>query len=524
MASVTDPNQLHPSDPLIPNAMVEDDVYEEPNSRRRFLIFNAMPAWAVSTFVHVIILLVLGLVSIADPVKIVNVLSASATAEEGPEMEEFAIEQLDPGEVAEMEEITETTVDTSEQIEMPEPTTSVESIEIAEVAIDMGEMASDMAPAATSLQTLSSVSGAPMSSRSADMKKKLLRDYGGSASSEAAVTEALKWFSRHQFPNGGWSFQHNVACNNRCGDPGEPKRAGAVNAATAMALLPFMGAGQTHKSGDFRENVYRGLKFLISNGKLGKKNGMPVLDLTESAGNGMYSHGLASIALCEAYAMTGDPELAMPAQASINFIVYAQCRDGGWRYQPQQADGGDTSVVGWQVMALKSAHMGHLLVPPTTVQGSVLFLDKVQSNNGATYGYASPSAKVRPACTAVGVLCRMYTGWSKTDPRIVAGVKEVAKIGFRKDQIYYDYYAAQVLRQFGGAEWDKFNNEMRDWLVETQSQDGGAKGSWHFPKGGHGPKDGGRLASTSFATMMLEVYYRHMPLYADNAAEDDFPL
>ena len=26
------------------------------------------------------------------------------------------------------------------------------------------------------------------------------------------------------------------------------------------------------------------------------------------------------------------------------------------------------------------------------------------------------------------------------------------------------------------------------------------------------------------ATMILEVYYRHMPLYADAAAEDDFPL
>ncbi|EMI22701.1 hypothetical protein RMSM_00373, partial [Rhodopirellula maiorica SM1] len=104
MASVTDPDPLHHPDPLVSNAMIEDDVYEEPNPRRRFLIFSAMPAWAVSTFVHVIILLVLGLVSIGDPVRVVNVLSASATAEDGPEMEEFAIEQLDPGEVAEMEE------------------------------------------------------------------------------------------------------------------------------------------------------------------------------------------------------------------------------------------------------------------------------------------------------------------------------------------------------------------------------------------------------------------------------------
>ncbi len=76
------------------------------------------------------------------------------------------------------------------------------------------------------------------------------------------------------------------------------------------------------------------------------------------------------------------------------------------------------------------------------------------------------------------------------------------------------------------SQWDKFNVELRDWLVSSQSQSGGEKGSWHFPnsQSHRGPKEGGRLASTSFATMILEVYYRHMPLYADAAAEDDFPL
>ncbi len=522
MASVSEPTDVTDNVVSATPELLEEEATEELAPSRKFLFFNAMPAWAVSTFVHVIILLVLGLISIADPVKIVNVLSASSNAEDGPEMEEFSIETIDPGDVAEVEEVVEETVDTSEVMELSEPT-EMEPVQLSEVAVTMSDMASEMmATSAVSLQSLSSSSSAPMSSRSTDMKKQLMKKYGGTASSEAAVTEALKWLSRHQYPNGGWSFDHTAACRGACGQPGEPNRAAAVNAATAMALLPFMGAGQTHKSGDFRENVYRGLKFLIANGKLGKQGGVPVLDLSESAGNGMYSHGLAAIALCEAYAMTHDPELAIPAQASVNFIVYAQARDGGWRYKPHQL--GDTSVVGWQVMALKSAHMGHLVVPPATVQGSILFLDKVQSNNGATYGYDAPSSNVRSACTAVGVLCRMYTGWSKTDPRIIAGVKEISRIGFRKDQIYYDYYAAQVLRHYGGAEWDKFNGEMRDWLVETQSQDAGAKGSWHFPTGGHGPKDGGRLASTSFATMMLEVYYRHMPLYADNAAEDDFPL
>ena len=499
------------------NEFSEDE--EEADLQRKFLLFQATPAWLVSTLVHVIILLILGLVTIADPTQIVNVLSASTNADDGPEMEEFAIEQMDAGDITEIEEVTES-VDVSENIEMVEPV-EVEPMEVATVELDMSDLAADMAPSAASLQTLASMSAQPMSSRSTDMKKKLLRDYGGTPSSEAAVTEALKWFSRHQMPNGGWTYQHDLVCRGACKDACEASYAKSFNAATAMALLPFLGAGQTHTSGEFRRNVQRGLAFLIQNGKLGKKNGLTTLDLRDGKGN-MYSHGLASIALCEAYAMTEDTALIAPAQASLNFIITAQCNDGGWRYSPNGAGGGDTSVVGWQLMALKSGYMGHLAVPPQTIQGSMLFLDKVQSNSGSVYGYTGPVPKFRAATTAVGLLCRIYTGWDKTHPGIIGGVEELSKHGVSKNDFYYNYYAAQVLRQYGGVEWDKFNVEMRDYLVASQAQKDGAKGSWYV-KGGH-TSNAGRLCITSFATMMLEVYYRHMPLYAEAAGEDDFPL
>ena len=496
-----------------------EDSVDEADLQRKFLIFQATPAWLVSTLVHVIILLVLGLVTIADPTQIVNVLSASSSTDDGPEMEEFAIEQIDDSDLSEMEEESEP-VDVSETMELTEPV-EVEPMEVAAVELDVADLQSEMAPAAASLQTLASMTAQPMGSRSSDMKKKLLRDYGGTPSSEAAVTEALKWFSRHQMPNGGWTYQHDLVCKGRCKDGCDASYNKSYNAATAMALLPFLGAGQTQLSGEFRQNVKLGLFFLMKNGKQGKKNGLPVLDLRDGKGN-MYSHGLAAIALCEAYAMTEDRALLPYAQASLNFIITAQCNDGGWRYSPNGTGGGDTSVVGWQLMALKSGYMGHLAVPPQTIQGSMLFLDKVQSNGGAVYGYTGPVPKFRPATSAVGLLCRMYTGWDKNHPGIVAGVKELGKHGVSKNDFYYNYYAAQVLRQYGGVEWDKFNVEMRDYLVETQSQEGGAKGSWYV-KGGH-TSNAGRLCITSFATMMLEVYYRHMPLYAEAAGEEDFPL
>jgi hypothetical protein len=55
--------------------------------------------------------------------------------------------------------------------------------------------------------------------------------------------------------------------------------------------------------------------------------------------------------------------------------------------------------------------------------------------------------------------------------------------------------------------------------VRTQATTGHERGSWFF-QDQHGLK-GGRLYTTAMCAMMLEVYYRHMPLYETVAVEDD---
>ena len=66
---------------------------------------------------------------------------------------------------------------------------------------------------------------------------------------------------------------------------------------------------------------------------------------------------------------------------------------------------------------------------------------------------------------------------------------------------------------------------MRDRLVDAQDmkKEKHSFGSWYLPKAPHGVK-AGRLYCTSMATMILEVYYRHMPIYGKQAAEEEFPL
>jgi len=357
--------------------------------------------------------------------------------------------------------------------------------------------------------------GSALSGRIGKSRGQMAAKFGGTPASERAVEAALKWLAEHQMADGGWDLNHQLHphCHGQCGNPGRMARTRI--AATGLALLPFLGAGQTHKEGRYQGQVRNGLYYLIRQMKAGPHVG----GLNEPGGR-MYAHGIATIALCEAYAMTYDKRLAGPAQQAVNFICWAQDPvGGGWRYEPHEA--GDTSVVGWQIMALKSARMADLAVAPAVWRKASAFLDSVQENGGATYGYTDPGGG--EATTAIGLLCRMHLGWKRDNPALVQGVRWLARLGPSQGNLYYDYYATQVLRHWEGDLWKAWNELMREHLVRTQATQGHEAGSWFMPEGDLGAVPGGRLYCTSMATMILEVYYRHMPIYAKESTKIDFP-
>jgi hypothetical protein len=355
--------------------------------------------------------------------------------------------------------------------------------------------------------------------RSGATKEAALRDGGGTGKSEAAVGLGLQWIARHQNRDGSWSLDH-FRCN--CGGKGTHNN---DIAGSAFGLLPLLGAGHTHKKPITKEGeskkppyylkVNMGLNYLMR--KQSKRTG--------DFGGGMYSHGLATIAMCEAYGLTQDPHLKRSAQMAINFIMAAQHTAGGWRYSPGEA--GDTSVVGWQVMALKSAQMANLNVKPGVLQKAISYLDDVMDD--ANYGYGYTGKGSGPTTSAVGLLCRMYLqGWGPATPKMAKGVdgwitnKSYAP-GSGMKNMYYYYYATQVMHHLNNQAWKQYNKTMRDNLIATQ--DKGAdpihkdqKGSWS-PEGDQWGSVGGRLMVTSLSLLTLEVYYRHLPLYRRDTME-----
>jgi hypothetical protein len=449
----------------------------------------------------------------------------SATTGERVELEDLTSNEIQPIDV--------TTVDTNDTSELTEDIVFAPSDSIAETvsddlaantSIEVNLEGGDLASSSLLTQTISRGLGESLSGiRAGPNKAEALRKGGGNEASEAAVAAALKWLASQQLSDGGWTFDLRKTPN-PCKDPGQPSVEKARNAATALALLPFLGAGHTQKEGRYSQVVRRGLYFLSQRARPGNTRFGPGASFVDPERGVMYSHGMASIAVCEAYAMTGDKALHSYAQAAANFIAAAQCADGGWRYQPNDPTGGDTSVVGWQMMALKSASMGYQIgVPKQTLARAYAYLDQVQTDEGSGYRYMINKAQESPATTAIGLLCRMYFGWKKDNPALVRGVERLAKRGPSTGEgadMYFNYYATQVMRHWEGDEWKQWNEVMRDFLIESQATKGRETGSWHF-NDSHGDV-AGRLYSTALATMTLEVYYRHLPIYQKASTEAEF--
>ncbi len=461
----------------------------------------------VSFSVHGFLLLILALIIIQPPPpkEILSLLVESSTRE--------AVEKLDsvaPVAVPEMEPVNINMQ--AEQLLTPD----AERLQTSPLDIDR----LDTNPLAS--HTLRSIPKLDLSSdfggRSQASREQLVELFGGTPESEQAVERGLRWLAERQRQDGSWSFDHR-----RPRDRHQNHQAGSLSncpiGATAMALMCFLGAGETQNEGRYTTHVQLGLNFLLQNAvqvpeghDLRGRNG----DQVPSGNYPMYAHGLATIALCECYAMTRDRRIRPVAQGALNFLLKTRNPEvGGWRYRPEQA--GDLSVTGWMIMALQSGKTAGLRVSNVAFKTSEAFLESVAHQRGSRYGYTAEGGP-KVSTTSIGLLCRMYLGWDREHPALTQGVRYLSEQGPDRNNMYSNYYATQVLHHVGGATWPKWNEEMRDSLVRSQLKRGPEAGSWDVTDP-HG-SSGGRLYQTCLCIMTLEVYYRHLPLYQLRAIQN----
>ncbi len=343
----------------------------------------------------------------------------------------------------------------------------------------------------------------PYVQRTAEDRLSIVKRMGGSEDTEKAVAAALRWLATHQSSDGRWDGE---TFDESCGGCGGETSTEADRALTGLALLAFLGAGNTHSAdGPYRETVERGIRFLLN-----RQSDDGDLRGEET----MYSHGIAAIALSEAYGMTRDATLAAPIRKAAAFIDQARNRRvGGWRYDPGQA--GDTSVLGWQVMALKSAHLNGIPVAAESFQAAREWLETVaDTSDPGRYSY-KPGRKPSVSMTAEGMFVQQLLGRRRDEPRMQSSASFILRSlpdWKKRPNTYAWYYATLALYQHQGDEWRRWNEAMTRELLAHQRKDGPPAGSWD--PDGEWADVGGRVYQTALGALMLEIYYRYLPMYS----------
>ena len=480
---------------------------------------QVIPGWLVSLVVHTIFLFVMMTLTISPKPKPAEA-SLESQLTEIPEdipLEEIPLEPmpLEPPEMPEVEQpdtpATSAVAPTAPEVAPPAPLAPVDLPPLDNIAAALeGPGPSGLAAKGP---------GSTFAGRGEGLRRAMLGSQGGTKFTEIAVQAGLDWLVRHQYPDGHWSLDHRRRCRGEaCPGAGNVR---SDMAATALGVLPFLAANYTHRSGPHRAVVGRALTWILQHQQ---PNG---LFQVKGHAQPMYTHGLATIAVSEAYALTRDPRLGAAAQKAINFLASVQNALGGWRYSPNSQDA-DTSVVGWQAMGIKSGQMGGLQVPAKTLLGIQRYLQAASSGeHGGLFGY-TPGSRPTPSMTAVGLLCLQYFGARRSDPAIVEGIdylmKNLPNPQSQRRDSYYWYYATQVVHNFQGPQWDRWNRLMRRIWVRTQNRDRKSCqfGSWD-PKNDRWGDAGGRHFVTTVGLLTLEVYYRYLPLYGVMEEEPERP-
>ena len=502
---------------------VESSAYQ-----RSEALFDRTPPWIISTIVHTILLICLVLFHSPIANDGAYRLTVSLTAPESSSdpletepLDSVSLETQAVVESTETLEVTSAVIPPSEAVEVPSPLAPSPSEQVSEEAAEnaanaeVSAMLANLASGSSSTALSRQLPTGGMYQRDAASRTDLGQRYGSTQESEDAVEAALQWLAAHQQPNGAWRFDLRQApCNGQCRNPPNAESfSRPATAATGLALLAFLGAGYSQHEGKYQDQVRRGLYFL-------RDEARPSGSGFDLQGGSMYGHGIAMMAIGEAMAMsryrsTGDRELFSLTQGGANFTAAAQHRQGGWRYVPGSP--GDMTVTAWQVLSLISAQHGGVVLPSPTLPRAESFVRSLSKPSAYAFGYQGVAPE--PTTTAVGLCTLLYLGQSPEEEAFAKSLDRLAKAGPKPNDVYHNYYATLALHHARHPQWEAWHVPVRERLIATQAKTGHEAGSWHFPdKNGD---VGGRLYTTAMCAMILEVYYRYLPLYQKR---DEFRL
>lgn len=501
---------------------------------------SALPAWIMSIAVHSILALIFAgiiygqLPEKEDPpirrIERVAIVDVQKPVEDLPDIDP---DITDPVETPETDVSVVTDLDiVIDPVETEDETETELESEVA-VQSDLAVM-TQTDNAKLFMMAIGVGNSSPFSSRRGPAKNKALNDGNAPREIPETVNNALLWFKKHQTTDGIdaglWDVDGYMAhCQDgvKC-EPGTAHTTAGGDgdsACTGYALLCFLGAGYDHKTpGKFKKTIALAVDWLKRNqredggfGKTGRN----------------YENAVCTKAICEAYAMTMDVRIKECAQRAVDNLLNRQAKTDthqyglGWNYAGAQASRNDSSVTGWCIMALKSAKSAGLNVG-NGWEGAKQWVDRawVASNPGVdvdqlasgaqstfcyTYDANANTAKGNKL-ECVGALSAIFLGKRQGDGMLDSLMQTIMDKQVPQSypcNTYYMYYNALNAFQYGGAHWEKWNQQVSPLLINAQhgAEAGCFAGSWDYEGTQFHGHETGRLLSTAYCCLSLQVYY-----------------
>jgi hypothetical protein len=346
---------------------------------------------------------------------------------------------------------------------------------------------------------------APGSTLQPTAKPKTSRSAAAEKAASEMVKAGLDWLAAQQREDGSFP-----------GDKNASTRTVHEVGVTGLAILAFLGDGNTLHEGPHRASVKRAVTWLREQqdprtGQIG----------TPNCNEFIYDHAIASLALSEAYGLSDYKPLKANVQLALNYLESHRNPYGVWRYQPRDGDN-DTSVTTWCAMALRSGQDFGLEVNPNSMQMVQVWVEQMTDPTTGRIGYndrggyssrrVGAHSKEHPrenneAMTAAGMVCLALAGESDAD----SGVRSLQeKLLSAKPPTWergkvdeYAWYLGSLVStgagKAGQAAWNRS-------LIAACELGQRADGS--FEPIGVWAQDGGPVYSTALLCLALEAQVR----------------
>ena len=350
--------------------------------------------------------------------------------------------------------------------------------------------------------------------------RKQLRSRGA----QQAIELGMQWLRRHQDGNGRWDSDRFMKHD----EEGTPLD-GAGDSAhdvglTGLALLVFLAEGSTHLHGDDAARVHKGVTWLREQQQ---KNGVLGSEATQHF---IYDHAIATLALTEAYGLSGDPALRAPVELAVGYLEQHRNPAAGWRYGRQEAST-DASITAWCLAALVTAGDFGVPVSDAALRSPHVWLESVTDEEGRC-GYIDrggrsarhagrsqsdfPTERTEAMTAAALFVRRLLGDGLNQNPELGKGRDLIAaqppRWHGRAGDFYYWFYGALAMRHCDSRSWTAWQKPLNDTLTAGQRKGGRMEGSWD-PNDPWG-EDGGRIYATALAVLSLQAEYRYATLPA----------